>query len=276
MTKNSFDRIYRDALAHVRAKGIEQVNKRTGFKVLSTHGYSFRWDMNIWPVTYCRQMYAKTMAAEVAWMLSGEKSVNWINQYTGIWKDFADEYGMIDTAYGFRWAYTFGHNQIKTIISNLKKDSTSRQQVLMSWDARVDNTVPAANVPCPYTAVFNIIDNKLNCHLTLRSNDVYLGLPYDVGMYTLLSNALANSLGIEVGELFYSIAHMHLYENQIEASTSVIISRTVGHKHRIQLADWTVEKIIEDRDSYVETCIKTLKDTGYAPRKDIPVVKVVL
>lgn len=272
----TFDIVYRVALAHVINKGFEQLNKRTGSKVLSTHGYSFVWDMNIWPVTYCRPMYARTIAAEVAWMLSGEKSIAWISQYTTIWNDFANEHGLIDTAYGFRWAYTFGHNQIHTIIKNLKADPTSRQQVLMSWDAHTDNTVPAKNVPCPYTAVFNIINNKLNCHLTLRSNDVWLGLPYDVGMYTLLSNALAASLNVDVGELFYSIAHMHLYENQLEASSAVITAHEYGMRHKIELQSWSIEKILANRDTYVQSAVQALKDTGYSPSIGPAKVKVVL
>lgn len=272
----TFDRVYKTALKHVVVNGVWQDNKRTGSRVLSTHGYSFRWDMKYWPITMVRPMYSKTIAAEVAWMLSGEKSVLWINQYTSIWKDFADEHQKIDTAYGFRWKYRYGYDQIKNILKKLKEDPTSRQQVLLSWDARVDNVVPATNIPCPYTAVFNIIAGKLNCHLTLRSNDVYLGLPYDVGMYTLLSNAMASDLGVGVGELFYSIAHMHIYENQVQATDYVIREDLIGEDFPLNMQTWSTHRIQNDQDRYVEEAIKALDYLGYKPSTGPDKVKVVL
>lgn len=272
----TFDRIYKKALKHVVANGVWQDNKRTGSRVLSTHGYSFRWDMKNWPITLVRPMYVKTMSAELVWMLSGEKSIKWINQYTSIWKEFADENQRIDTAYGFRWKWAYGYDQIKNIVNKLREDPTSRQQVLLSWDAKVDNVIPAANIPCPYTAVFNIIAGELNCHLTLRSNDAYLGLPYDVGMYTLLSNALASELNVKVGKLFYSIAHMHIYENQLEAVHYVIDKDLLGEVFPIYLPTWSIRRIQNNQEEYVEAAIKAISNLDYKPGKGPDKVKVVL
>ena len=271
----TFDQVYKEALEQVIDVGIYQYNRRTQTTILATHGYSFRWDMTKYPVTVARPMYVKTGAAELAWMLSGSQDITWLKKYTHIWDAFSDENDMLETAYGYRWKYAFGVDQIRNIIYRLHQDPSSRQQVLMSWDARVDNVIEASNIPCPYTAVVNIIDNKLNIHLTLRSNDVYLGLPYDVMMYTLLGNALAYSLGVEVGELFYSIAHMHLYENQFEAARAIIARDHPGENRYIDLA-WSVEAILEDPDIYIIRAAKDLHMTNYQPEAGPGKVKVVV
>ena len=249
------DFLYKNALKHVLETGVEQFNERTKTKILACHGYSFRWNAANHPVLYGRKSFPKTAAAELAWFLSGETSVAWINKHTSIWRAFANAYGEIPTAYGHRWRRAFGIDQIKNIICKLNEDPTSRQQVLMSWDPRVDNVVPASNIPCPYTYVFNIIDNKLNAHMTVRSNDIWLGLPYDLYTAVLLVNALANSLGVEAGEIFYSIAHMHLYENQFEVAKEFCYNRELIPLEIRVRSKMTVEEILADKDAYVEDII---------------------
>ena len=269
-----FDTTYKDVLHKVLMDGFEQNNNRTGHKVKAIHGYAFRWNMKYWPVANCRAMFAKTGAAELAWTLGGNRSTKWLKKYTTIWNDFETEADYIETAYGHRWRHAFGVDQLMNIISKLEKDPSSRQQVLMTWNPHVDNVAEASNIPCPFTAVINIIDHKLNIHLTLRSNDVYLGLPYDVMMYTLLGNALANELGVEAGELFYSIAHGHLYDNQYNAAAEVLNSARKGEAFEIDL-DWSVNDILKDPSLYVAQAWGALKSTGYAPDKGPERIKVV-
>jgi thymidylate synthase len=259
----SFDIAYKQALAFVLTNGVEQVNFRTGTKVLATHGYSLRWNLNYSPIANCRPMFMKTAAAEVAWMLSGEKSTTWINSQCNIWKDFEDRPGIIDSAYGYRWKYKYDIDQVQTIIANLKKDPSSRQQVLLSWHPE-DLLGKTKNVPCPYTAVFNIIDGKLNCFLALRSNDMLFGFPYDMLMYTLLSQAIANQLEVEPGELFYTIAHMHLYENQLEAAQAVVNSSPKLKAYEFR-HEFTVDQILESRDSFVAHIKSIQGQLGYKP-----------
>ncbi len=271
----TFDQIYVEALGHVLDIGKIQFNKRTKTTIKATHGYSFRWNMNFYPVTLARPMYVKTGAAELAWMLSGTKDTKWLKQYTQIWTAFETAKDTVETAYGHRWRYAFGVDQIMNIIGKLHSDPSSRQQVLLSWDPRVDNVQNATNIPCPYTAVVNIIDNKLNIHLTLRSNDVYLGLPYDVMMYTLLGQALAISLHIEPGELFYSIAHMHLYENQFEAAETLVRRNHEGNKIYIE-SNSSINDIMRNPAIYVGKITADLKRTNYLPEAGPPKIKVVL
>ena len=213
---SKFDLVYKEALAHVLSTGVKTKNKRTGSIMLETHGYSFNYDMNILPRLFIRKTWISSAAAELAWFLSGTKDASWVNSKTKIWKDFTDQDGNIPTAYGYRWSHLWGYDQINNILTKLALDPTSRQQVLLTWDPMNDNRVDSKNIPCPFVYVVNIIDNKLNLHLTVRSNDTWLGLPYDVMTACLLGRALANSLDIDLGKLHYSVANLHLYENQFE------------------------------------------------------------
>jgi len=264
MLPNNFDLIYTNAIKHLLAVGKWQENQRTNSKVLSTHGYSFSWSLKHAPLASFRPLYLKTMAAEVAWMLSGSTSISWLKQYTSIWNAFADANDYIDTAYGYRWSSAFGVDQVANIINKLIDDPSSRQQVLLSWDPRVDNVRIAKNIPCPYTAVFNIIDGKLNCLLVLRSNDVLFGLPYDVGMYTLLSQAIANEVGVQPGELYYTIAHMHLYENQMEAANAINRASACSNSYSFE-HDFTVTSIRQDPDAFVAHIVDLQSKLNYNP-----------
>ncbi len=260
-----FTEVYYNVLKHVKDEGQWQDNARTGTKVLATFGYSFRWDMNFMPLSSGRKMHLTTMAAEVAWMLSGSTSIQWLKKYTKIWNAFADDKDEIPTAYGHRWRHSFGVDQIQNIIDKLTEDPSSRQQVLMSWDARCDNVVPAANIPCPFTAVIAIINGKLNIHLTLRSNDVFYGLPYDVGMYTFLGQAFASELGVEVGELFYSIAHAHIYENQMDAVEEMLTDKvTQGPQYKVELRA-SITDIISDKSVFVRHVADIYEQLKYEP-----------
>ena len=270
------DIIYANAIDHVLATGQFQDNKRTGQQILAVHGYSFSWNAKYHPVLHVRQSFPKTAAAELAWFLSGNTDTTWLRQYTKIWDEFTEEDGTIPTAYGARWRHSFGVDQITNIIDKLKADPTSRQQILLSWDPRVDNVVPAKNIPCPFVYVFNIIGNKLNCHLTLRSNDVWLGLPYDLYTATLLVNAFANSLGVQAGQIFYSIAHMHLYKNQLELAKELCYKR---QRDLVPLSvevnsKFTIEDIISNRDAYIEDILndtKNYRSSGWNPKVQIVV-----
>lgn len=259
-----FDELYKAAIKYVIYNGIVQPNARTKTEVVAVHGMAFKWDMRKYPLLYLRKGFPKTGAAEVAWMLSGEKSTEWISKYTGIWKQFEDEDtpGQISTAYGYRWSHAFEVDQIANIIAKLKADPTSRQQVLMSWDPREDNVTPAKNVPCPYTAVINILGGRLNIHLTLRSNDIIVGLPYDFLMYTLLGNLLANSLNVEPGILSYAIAHGHIYAPHYELAAEIL--ERPAYTNRTWVAfDTTVEECRANPDGFVEAVVKDTLD--YAP-----------
>jgi thymidylate synthase len=269
-----FDELYLEAINGVLNNGTSQFNERTGTNVIAFHGMFFKWDMDFYPLLHLRKSFVKTGAAEVAWMLSGEQSTEWISKYTGIWKMFEDDNnpGTISTAYGYRWQHAFGVDQIANIIDKLKADPSSRQQVLMSWDASRDNVIPVKNVPCPYTAVINIIDGKLNIHLTLRSNDIIVGLPYDFLMYTLLGKLLANSLEVQVGVLSYAIAHAHIYENHYVMCSQMLITPYNKANETVSFMD-TIEDARLYPDLFVASvtsnAMLTYKPNDWNPKPEV-------
>jgi len=270
-----FDDLYKEMLRQVINYGTKQENKRTGTTVTAFHGMAVKWDMKYYPLLQLRKMFPKTGAAEVAWMLLGTTSTEFLNKYTSIWKQFEDDGmpGNINTAYGYRWRSAFKVDQIENIVNKLKEDPSSRQQVLMSWDPRIDNVIPNKNIPCPYTAVINIIGGKLNIHLTLRSNDIVVGLPYDFLMYTLLGNLFANELGVEPGILAYSIAHGHIYHEHLGTVDKVMNKETDCKRVKVGFTD-TITSCRSNPELFVsnvaEDCI------SYAPCEWNPRPKVIL
>jgi len=247
------------------------LNERTKVETKSLWGVNFDWDMSFYPLLDCRQMFPKTGAAELAWMLRGTKNISFIRKYSKIWDKFTDDDkpNEIKTAYGYRWSHAFGYDQINNIIEKLKKDPSSRQQILLNWDPRTDNIEKAKNIPCPFAIVVGIIDGRLNLHLTVRSQDWMIGFPYDILTYTLLGNALANSLNIPVGKLHYSIANCHIYENHFKQAKKIIESKKLGlHKIYIINNNFTIEDIREMSHDYVDIIDKDCLESGYNMEKE--------
>lgn len=270
-----FDDLYQSMIDEVMNFGVDQHNKRTNTTVRAFHGMSAKWDMAYYPLLNIRKMYPKTGAAEVAWMLQGDKSTEFLSKYTKIWKQFEDDDkpGFISTAYGYRWRHAFDIDQIENIILKLRKDPSSRQQVIMSWDPRVDNVTPNKNIPCPYTAVVNIIDGKLNIHLTLRSNDIVVGLPYDFLMYTLLGNLFANELEVKPGILAYSIAHGHIYHTHLDMVQEISTRDYTYDKVLVAFTD-TINSCRNNPELFVENIVSDTR--SYKPNDWAPRPKVVL
>lgn len=172
---NVFNKVYINSIEDIINNGEKVLNERTGINIFQKFGIGFKWDMNYLPLLTVRQMYPKTALAELAWMIKGEKKLDFLQEYTNIWNHFADENNEVSSAYGYRWKHSFGVDQLQNIINKLREDKSNRQQVLMNWDARVDNVKSQKNVPCPYSGVFSIVNDKLNFHLSVRSNDIVIG-----------------------------------------------------------------------------------------------------
>lgn len=269
MINNNLDNIYIKVLDRLMTEPLI-LNKRTGVKIKSLWGVNFDWNMNYYPLLNCRQMFPKTGAAELAWMLQGTKDVSFMRKYSKIWDKFTDEGNTdeIKTAYGYRWSQAFGYDQIDNIISKLKEDPSSRQQVLMNWDPRVDNVEIAKNIPCPFTVVVGIINNRLNLHLTVRSNDFVIGFPYDIFVYTMLGNAIANELGISPGVLHYSIANCHIYETHFKEVKKLLTNYFVSFKYEITNKS-SICEIRANPDLYVEMIANDiLNKSGYTMNKE--------
>lgn len=282
----NYDNIYMEALHKVYVNGIKELNNRTGEVTTRYFGLSIDIpNVNYIPLLNVRKMYAKTAAAELAWTLLGTQDTDFINKYSKIWCSFEDEKGKILPAYGYRWKWEFDRDQLTELIEALKKDKSTRQGVVITWNPTTDgltNTGNYKNVPCPYSFVCNIINGKLNMMVTQRSADMVLGIPYDIAMYSLLNMSIATSLDVIPGNIKFSIADAHIYENlehsviqmldnniELEKNTKFIVENN-------EFVSPSVEWIKENPDEYVQIVINHIKGIGYNPFDNIKNLKITL
>jgi thymidylate synthase len=168
------------------------------------------------------------MLYEVLWYLSGEDHIRNLRQHTKIWDAWADENGNLDTAYGRYWRRfpsaqinpetgkyeVVEIDQIGKVIELLKTQPDSRRMVVTAWDP--GNAHSSKLPPCHYTFAFNVQGNRLNCHLTQRSGDIALGIPFNLACYSLLTQILSQETGFEPGLFSHTIIDAHIYVNHIE------------------------------------------------------------
>ncbi len=228
----NFDRIYRDAIASIMIDGTDVFSERTNITTKAIPGMTYEINpAEGFPILTLRKIPIRLFVSEVVWMITGKKELNFIRQFTKIWDDFAEEDGTIPTAYGYRWRHHFGRDQLLGLVEHLRAEPSSRQGVVMMWDAASDGlTAPKKkNVPCPYTFTANIINKELNFHLIIRSNDMMLGNPHDVAGFALLQAMLAQELEIGVGKLTVSISHAHIYGNHFDQANTLVNRMPVSH-----------------------------------------------
>jgi|TARA_Y100000310_G_C20645664_1_gene796391 thymidylate synthase len=236
---------YLDMVKYVLENGVRTPN-RTGVDTLSCFGYFYKVDLaKGYPLLTTKKMYFNSMLRELLWYLSGEEHIRNLRKHTKIWDAWADEEGRLDTAYsrfwrrypvpeksvegekwGTKWISTDPTNgqkvfdQIQYVIdtlNELKKDpmsSNRRRMVVSAWHPA--NAAESRLPPCHYTYVFSIINNKLNCHLTQRSCDIALGVPFNLACYSLLTMLIAKETDFEVGEFAHTLVDAHIYENHVE------------------------------------------------------------
>jgi thymidylate synthase len=249
----NYDNIYLEALNTVYNTGIKEKNNRTNSETIRKFGLEvILKDVNYIPLLNIRKMYPKSIAAELAWTLSGLKSTEWLNKHTSIWKHFETN-GEVSTAYGYRWRYAFKRDQIVDLISLLKNDKSSRQAVVITWDPHTDgllNQGKEKNVPCPYSFVVNVMNNKTNMLVSQRSADMILGLPYDIAMYSLLNQGLAKSIGTYPGDIKFTIADAHIYE-QFYDIIPTLNKNNKEQKKNIRYCSPFIETIQENPDGYI-------------------------
>ncbi len=220
-------REYLDLVERVLTNGMHKKN-RTGVDTLSCFAEHYKVDLsNGYPLLTTKKVNFKSMLHEVLWYLSGEDHIRNLRQHTKIWDAWADENGNLETAYGRYWrrfpsaqinpetgAYEVVEiDQIGRIIEILKTDPGSRRMVVTAWEP--GNALNSKLPPCHYTFAFNVQGRKLNCHLTQRSGDIALGIPFNLAAYALLTQILAQECGFEVGEFSHMIIDAHIYVNHI-------------------------------------------------------------
>lgn len=261
----TYEEQYIALLEKCLSKGIIGHNKRTGQKVYRLFAEHLIADKSdILPLTVSRRIYPKTAAAELAWSLLGDKSVDFISAYSKIWDKFAIN-GEIEAAYGYRWRKHFNRDQIKEAIELLKQDPSTRQAVIMAWDPAADGLLSPAktNIPCPLGFQMTITGQMLNIHIFQRSADLILGTPYDMLFYCLLNCAIAEELHIEPGKTAMSITDAHVY-GYLEETARAQISIYHGSLYKTKntpINSMPLSQIEKNPHGYVTAIIEQAKYT---------------
>jgi len=282
MMKNQFDVQYQKLLREIMEHGFEEVNERTGHVCKSLPGMTMKFDLaKGFPLLTLRKIPLKVFIAEQVWFLMGGKNLEFLQKFTKIWDDFAEENNCVESAYGYRWRKHFGRDQVDGLVQLLSKDPSSRHGVILMWDPADDGLSSGTkkkNVPCPYTFTVQIIGGKLHLHLVIRSNDMMLGNPHDTAGFALLAHFLAEKLGAGVGFLTISISNAHIYDIHFDQAKEIIarecLSGVIPFKCPKNAFD-RAEKGDDDSEELVRECFEQLK-SKYEPQESLGRMSIVL
>jgi thymidylate synthase len=276
----SFDKVYQSLLEDIMKKGEREVNARTEHETAALPGLSFSIDIESdgFPLLTLRKIPLKLFIAEQGWFISGARKPEiFLRKFTHIWDDFTNPGDVVTVAYGYRWRRHFGRDQLGSLISLLKKDPSSRHGVIVTWDPAGDGLggVSKSNIPCPYTFTVNIIGGRLNMMNVVRSNDMILGFPHDVGGFALLQCILAQKLGVKPGVYTHVIANAHIYSTHYEAAEELIKRKASSDKITLSLPKNSFGRA-EDMDTELVEEIYENLSNQYKPQEAIKGLKIVL
>lgn len=205
---------------HVMKNGTKKED-RTGTGTISTFGYQMRFDLSEgFPLLTTKKLHTKSIIHELLWFLAGDTNVKYLQDNgVRIWNEWADENGELGPVYGKQWRSWAGANgetidQIQNVIEQLKNNPDSRRMIVNAWNvAEVDNM---ALPPCHCLFQFYVADGKLSCQLYQRSADIFLGVPFNIASYALLTMMMAQITGYEPGEFVHTLGDAHIYSNHLE------------------------------------------------------------
>lgn len=219
---------YLDLLQHVRHNGTRKED-RTGVGTLSVFGYQMRFDLSAgFPAVTTKKLHLRSIIHELLWFLQGDSNITYLrdNRVT-IWDEWADENGDLGPVYGYQWRSwptpDGGHiDQISRLIDRLKTNPDSRRHIVSAWNvADVDQM---ALPPCHTMFQFYVAEGKLSCQLYQRSADLFLGVPFNIASYALLTLMVAQVTGYKPGKFVHTFGDAHLYLNHLE-QTDLQLSR---------------------------------------------------
>lgn len=211
---------YQQLLQHILDHGVKKED-RTGTGTLSVFGYQMRFDLNRgFPVLTTKKLHLRSIIHELLWFLSGNTNIQYLhdNKVT-IWDEWADKDGNLGPVYGHQWRSWDGPNgqvidQIAQVVETIKKNPDSRRIIVSAWNvAEIDKM---ALPPCHALFQFYVADGKLSCQLYQRSADVFLGVPFNIASYALLTMMIAQVTGLGCGEFIHTLGDAHLYLNHLD------------------------------------------------------------
>ena len=211
---------YLELLRDVRNNGVQR-DDRTGTGTLSVFGRQIRFDLaDGFPLVTTKKVHLKSIVAELLWFLRGDTNVNWLNkQGVSIWDEWADERGDLGPVYGAQWRSWEDpdgrtHDQIERLIESIHTDPCSRRLIVSAWN--VGQIDKMALAPCHALFQFHIADGRLSCQLYQRSADLFLGVPFNIASYALLTAMIAQVTDLEPGDFVHTFGDAHIYLNHLD------------------------------------------------------------
>ncbi|WP_159599745.1 thymidylate synthase [Agromyces humi] len=260
---NAIPTPYEDLLRDVLEHGTFKTD-RTGTGTYSVFGRQIRYDLaDGFPLLTTKKVHWKSIAIELLWFLRGDSNVRWLQERgVTIWDEWADEEGELGPVYGKQWrSWPDGDggtiDQISKVIEQIRNTPDSRRLVVSAWNpAEIDNM---ALPPCHALFQFYVADGKLSCQLYQRSADLFLGVPFNIASYALLTHLIAAQTGLQVGEFVWTGGDTHIYANHVE-QVKLQLSRDARPYPELQLAE---------RASVFDYEFDDLQVIGYEPHPGI-------
>lgn len=211
---------YLDLLNHVLTNGTEK-SDRTGTGTISTFGYQMRFNLQeSFPVLTTKKLHLRSIIHELLWFITGDTNVKYLqDNKVRIWNEWADENGELGPVYGHQWRKWTNDrgekiDQLKDVIDSIKNNPNSRRHIVSAWN--VGDIPRMALPPCHALFQFYVADGKLSCQLYQRSADIFLGVPFNIASYALLTMMMAQATGLEAFEFVHTFGDAHIYLNHIE------------------------------------------------------------
>jgi thymidylate synthase len=211
---------YLDLLNHVILTGVEK-SDRTGTGTLSVFGHQSRYDLSEgFPVVTTKKLHLKSIIHELLWFLKGDTNIQYLQENgVRIWNEWADEKGELGPVYGYQWrswpAPDGRHiDQISQVVNSIKNNPDSRRHLISAWNVGQIDQMKLP--PCHILVQFYVADGKLSCQLYQRSADIFLGVPFNIASYALLTLMMAQVCGLHPGDFIHTLGDAHIYLNHLE------------------------------------------------------------
>jgi len=222
-------RQYHELMERVLKTGVEK-RDRTGTGTLSIFGHQMRFDLaEGFPLVTTKKLFTKAIVLELLWFLRGETNVRWLQERgVTIWDEWADENGELGPVYGSQWrSWPTGHgrtiDQIAWVTNEIKRNPDSRRLIVTAWNpAEIERM---ALPPCHCLFQFYVTEGRLSCQLYQRSADIFLGVPFNIASYALLTTMMAQVTGLQTGEFIHSFGDAHLYLNHLDQAREQLTRR---------------------------------------------------
>jgi thymidylate synthase len=255
---------YLDLMQRVLDEGVEK-GDRTGTGTLSVFGHQMRFDLRAgFPLVTTKKVHLKSVVGELIWFIRGDTNVGWLHEHgITIWDEWADARGDLGPVYGYQWRSwptpDGSHvDQLRQVVEQIRSNPDSRRHIVSAWN--VADIPSMALAPCHTLFQFYVADGRLSCQLYQRSADVFLGVPFNIASYSLLTHMVAQVTGLEVGDFVHTLGDAHLYVNHLEQARTQL-----GREPR-SLPELWLDPSVDDITAFD---IDHVKVSGYDPHPGI-------